>query len=449
MKVLFVTYEAAPLFKFGGLGDVAGSLPKALRKLGVDIRIGMPLYRILTKTDFLPGTNVPVIFAESPLFQKPGIIGNNKTPKNRVVAFVHFSEKLLDTVKKLDFCPDIIHINEWHGGLIPWLIKTKKDPFFQNTKTLVTIHNSLYQGIFLVKDIVENPTTRAIGKEIKDPANLFVNITEISLRYADWISTVSPTFADEILRGTFDFGLKKVILPKRNHFVGIINGLDTSVWNPALDVHIPLRYTLAGVEQAKEKNKYYLQKKMHLTVDSRIPLFSYTARLVWQKGLGILLASFSQLARLPLQLVVLGTGDRDVIDTMNSYSRKFPGKITIVDKYEEPLAHELFAASDFFLMPSIFEPCGLTQLMGMAYGVVPIVNPVGGLKDTVRDKITGLYMKKYTQNAFLTSIAEALNIWKNKDVFHRMRNHAMTQDFSWNKSAGKYFRLYEKMTENS
>lgn len=444
MKVLFVSFEVAPIYKFGGLGDVAGSLPKALQKLGIESRVYMPRYKAITPVSHLPESVVPLMYARNELFLRSGIIGNNKNPRNRVIAFTYFSYKVIDDIRRSGFIPDILHLNEWHAGLAPYLLKEKEsDPRLKRIKVIVTIHNSLYQGIFLIEDILSHPLTHEIGTYIQKPGEEFVNITEWSLRYADGVTTVSPHYAEEMRHGTFDFGLKKLLVGKKDRFKGILNGLDTDVWNSEIDKHIFKRFDIHTIQAGKTENKVHLQKELGLTVDPTVPVFSFIARFVWQKGVDVLLEAMSSLAKLPIQLVVLGSGDQEIVSTFVKTEKKHPQQIKVISSFNENLAHKLFAASDFFLMPSIFEPCGLTQLMAMRYGVIPIVSRVGGLVDTVDEGKSGFFLKNHTPKALVSAVALALAIWQQKKKLSKMQIYVMNQDFSWKKSAQTYHNFYK------
>ena len=250
---------------------------------------------------------------------------------------------------------------------------------------------------------------------------------------------------DEIKSKKFDFGLAKYLIPKGKHFEGILNGIDYSIWNSNNDPYIHFPYTKESVNQKKIKNKEWFQRDFGLPIDSTIPLFSFIARISWQKGVDLLISVLRQIQKLPLQCVVIGVGDKEIALTLNKIVKKNPKQLAFFNQYNEHEAHQAFASSDFFLMPSIFEPCGLTQMMGMAYGTIPLVTDVGGLHDTVIDNKTGFFIKEYTSQALLNTLYKSLKLWQNKEKLYTMRHNVMSMDFSWNKSAHAYLKIYKSL----
>jgi len=447
MRVLFVSYEVAPLYKFGGLGDIAFSLPKALENLGVDIRVGMPAYHEMSTPALLPGTNVPMLYARDHLFQKPGIIGIHKIPNHRAQAYAYFAQKILSEVKKVQFIPDIIHLNDWHTALIAFLLKMQPDPYFAKTRILLTIHNTRHQGKFPIKFLLENPQTRSTGLLLAKHGRKNVNYLRRGIIHADWITTVSTYFAREIIHSQFGFGMTAYIQAKANHFQGILNGIDYDQWNTSTAKHIHTTYSVASVKVGKEANKQWLQEKVHLPIVSEVPLYAMIARLSWQKGFRILTPVLEELLeKRALQVVVLGQGAGYIAESLKHLTERFPRKMVFLNTYSESYAQRIYAGSDFFLVPSVFEPCGLTQMIAMRYGTLPLTTAVGGLADTVTHGKTGFVFHGHNQRALKNMMLTSLDLfWNEKELLQKMRTQAMRKDFSSRKSARAYLKLYQKM----
>jgi len=449
LKVFWLSAEAAPLAKVGGLGDVAGSLPKALHKAGVDIRLALPYYgfiktpaKLLLKglkmsigkkamvfdvySTTLPGTKIPVYLIKHPLFRELEVYAKTGEFKH----FSLWSKASLTLITALDFIPDIIHCHDWQAALaIYFLPEFKRDypAIFSQTKVLYTIHNLANQGYDKKNNL--NPMIEGIKR-------------------ADYINTVSPTYAREILTKEYGAQLEKILLKRRQNLVGILNGIDTDLFNPKNDSNIKYNYSVKNLV-GKAKNKLALQAELGLMVDSRRPLLAFIARLSWQKGIELFTDSLfgNLITKYNAQFIFLGDGDNKYKKYLTKFARKYPQNVKVFFRLDLPLAQKLYAASDFFLMPSRFEPCGLAQMTAMRYGSLPIVRHVGGLKDTVNSSV-GYSFKNYTAVDLNKTIEKALKDFSCfPALIQKTRQNAMKKDFSWQFSARQYFKLYQKMVK--
>lgn len=438
MKVVHVAFEAAPIYKVGGLGDVVGSLPKILLKEGIDTVVVLPKYGWIDHPDRLPGSQVPVIYIESPWFAKLNIRHDKKIQAPK---FAAFALGTLEELKRQGIRPDIIHCHDWHTGLIPLLLKKQPDSYFEGTKTILTIHNIGYQGVF--------PCNYITGTGFEALVTCFgekrrVSYLKEGMETADFLTTVSPTHAREMRHDSF--GLRRSLRRRRGRFVGILNGIDYGVWNPRIDTRIYATYNRVSALTKKAENKTRLQKDLGLNVSPDIPLFGFVARLTSQKGLELLIPLLTEAPRKRIQVVILGSGDPKYENILKNLRKVIDRQWYAVEvKFDEELAHRIYAGSDFFLIPSIYEPCGLTQMIAMAYGSIPVVSAVGGLVDTVEDGKTGLVFREPTTAALATTIERASDLWEDKEAYSKMVNHAMRKDFSWKKSAREYARLYRRV----
>lgn len=450
MKVLFLSYEVAPVYKFGGLGDVAYALPKALSKLGIDVRVGMPAYAGITKIDFLPDTNVALIFAEDALYRAEGIVGVHKNPINRAQAFAYFAKDILQTVKKSGWVPDIIHLNDWHTGLVAWWLKVHPDDYFAHTKILFTAHNTRHNGSFPIFYLLSEPKTRDMGQLLQKNNRKTFSFLRRSIVFSDWVSTVSEHFCFEIKHHRFGFGVGKELRSRGERFVGILNGIDYDIWNAHSDPYIAQKFTSATVSEGKAANKLWLQKKVGLPTQAEIPLLSMVARLAWQKGFDITVPVLRKLllGKAKMQIVFLGEGDALIGKKVKQLADDFPQQVKFFNTYSEELAHQLYAGSDFFLVPSIYEPCGLTQMISMEYATIPISSAVGGLADTVVDGQSGFVFHGHNKLALERTIKRALEAWQDAQKIDGLRRHILEEDFSSRKSAQVYQQLYKRIRES-
>lgn len=468
MKVFFVASEALPYAKTGGLGDVTGSLPAALHVLGVDTFLILPFYRTImaknlpleqatTGTLTMGGRALPYtvlrhqqtyFIAQNEFFERDGLYNTREGdyPDNWL-RFAFFARAALETIIALGGA-DVIHVHDWQAALLPVYLRVLYPE--RREKTLLTIHNIAYQGIF----------SPEILPDIGLPSSVFtvhglefygkVNYLKAGIVWADEVNTVSPTYAREIQTDEYSFGLHGILATRREHLSGILNGIDCSYWDPSADGALPHMYgpsSLAG----KMQNKESLLQETGLPAEPNRPLFVMVSRLVAQKGVDLMLGTFDQMMSLPINLMVLGTGDTDIETALVAKAAAYPGRFVLSQKFDEGLAHRMYAGSDFFLMPSRFEPCGLSQMIALRYGSVPIVRRTGGLKDTVQDVHpktgtgNGISFDAATPSEFLDAVRRAVRLYADRDAFRRIQAVGMACDFSWQASAREYLALYHSM----
>ncbi len=475
LKVLFVSPEAAPFAKTGGLGDVVGALPKALRRRGIDVRVVMPLYagidwdalerlegtlqvpmwwgtaRAAVRLGRLPRSDVPVYFLEyHRYFDRPHLYGPpGEAYGDNLERFTLLSRGALELAKAIGFVPDVIHAHDWQTALVPVYVNTVEwaRPL-HGAATVYTIHNLAYQGVTDGNALF----VTGLGPEHYNPAEFehfgALNLTKAALRHATVLSTVSPTYAREIQAPEHGCGLDGVLRERRAELVGILNGIDVDDWNPATDPYIPENFSAADMA-GKDVCKTSLQHEAHLRADPRIPVFGAVGRLTAQKGFDVLAHCMHRLLSWDLQLVLLGTGDREAEHFFATLSARRPDKLKTWIGFDNGLAHRIEAGADFFVMPSRFEPCGLNQMYSLRYGTVPIVRATGGLADTVRGYSeetgdgTGFLFGDLTPDALANTIGWALSSHFDRPHHVRaMRRRGMAQDFSWDGPAEAYERLY-------
>lgn len=469
MRVLFVTSEVATLYKRGGLGDVSYSLPVALRKKRVGIAIAMPHYtKVQTKdvrcvgqlaVDFdgkrelvflfetlLPGTNIPVY-----LFRHP--ILNDYDGPETVSRFAFFckavTEFYLFSNEKLGGPYDIVHVNDWHTALTLLLlgegrkVDTKSRTIeASRLRTVLTIHNLLYQG--------KAPLSLAglLGvapSRFHEFQGQTVKLLREGMECADCVTTVSPTYAQETMQGEHGAWFKEVFARRRDRIVGILNGIDQDRWNPRTDSFLPVRFDERSVVRAKKNIKAHLQRVLRLPM-SNVPLFGFVGRLEWrQKGVDLIASAVKTLPKNSFQLALLGTGGEPQVARIERLTAKYPN-IAFVNTFDERLARRIYAGADIMLVPSKFEPCGLTQMIAMRYGTIPLVRRTGGLADTVTDKKTGFVFGPYTKTALAQKIEEAITLYNSAEgEWSKMQARVMRVDFSWKKQAGFYVKLYKNL----
>lgn len=465
-----VSSEVKPFSVSGGLGDVSSVLPQKIKKLGHDIRIITPLYKdiyeeykeelilcdvfdvefgfgeISTLIYSLVYGDVTHYFVRFDYFFNRDRLYGHKDDYSR---FAFFSKASLDVLKGLDFKPDIIHCNDWQTGLLPVYLdkKNKNDDFYKDIKILFTIHNLQYQGIFesRVLEQINIDESYLVTDKIEFFGN--INYLKAGIVYADYLSTVSERYSREIQREEYGFGLAGVMRDHRNKLTGIVNGIAYENNNPKTD-DISINYDKTCIEK-KHEGKKLLLKKLGLK-DRNVPLVVLISRLAYQKGIDLIPHNISELG---VQLVVLGTGEsryEEKVKTMQSHNRS---DVKAILDFDVKMANELYAYGDLFLMPSLFEPCGLGQLYAMRYGTVPIVRDTGGLHDTVKPfneeslEGTGIVFKDYLEDAVIWGIKEGVRLYNDKDKWKQLVINCMEQDFSWDESAKKYCILYEKLTK--
>jgi starch synthase len=479
MKILFASSEAHPLVKTGGLADVAGSLPRAIRNLRHDIRVIIPAYQSILQqpckftllahlslegvsepvrilSGKLPGSTVILYLVDSPgHFDRSGNPYTMKQgavwPDNaeRFTVFCRAIEALATDAAGLGWQPDIVHCNDWQTGLVPPLLRRQA----QSPATIFTIHNLAYQGLFDWK----------IFKKLLLPADFWsmeamefhnrFSFIKGGLVFADWVTTVSPTYAREIQTSAYGYGLEGLISHREDSLTGIVNGVDYAVWNPGRDLHIPVQFNARSLTH-KLENKRALQEHFSLPVDNNIPLFATISRLVEQKGIDLIIDIVPDLVKAGAQLIILGNGDSQLENAIRKAAAKYPQHISTHLGYDEALAHHIEAGADIFLMPSRFEPCGLNQIYSQRYGTVPVVRHTGGLADTVTDTTaatlddktaTGFSFQEATAAALWGAVERALSCYREPDTWLQIVRAGMKQDFSWKHSAQLYIELYEKV----
>lgn len=462
MKIAFCAAEAFPFVKRGGLGDVCGALPLALEKIGVDVSLFVPRYGCAREEGFkiekvrervahtIFGKNVKVYFIEDEhLFGRDEVYGDsNGDYEDNLERFQHYCAHVLEFLKQHKIKVDILHCHDWHAALIPVYLKERyaSDPFFAKTKSILTIHNIAHQGLFPGRDYPK----LGLRPQVFDNFEFYgkVNFLKAGIVCSDKVTTVSPQYAREILTKEFGCGLEGVLRSRGDKIVGILNGLDEELWNPLRDHHITKKFSLKDYDKAKPENKQALQKQLGLPEEAQAPLFSFVSRLWHQKGVDLLLDVIGKIRERGAQIVLMGVGDEQFQKKFVDLAKRYPQRIAVQIKFDEELAHRIYAGSDFFLMPSRFEPCGLSQLISLHYGTVPVVYKTGGLADTVRDfradpaTGNGLVFDRYTKEDFLKTILAAFEMFGDKGKMKQLRENALRSDFSWGHSAAEYKEFY-------
>ena len=443
LKVLFVSSEVVPFSKTGGLADVAGSLPVALHKAGADVRVITPKYKCVKVKGgkALLAGKVPVYFVRNDAYfmrdnlyaEKSGDYGDN------LERFAFFSRRILEMAREMRFKPDVIHCNDWQTALVPVYLKDifrPNDKFYKGIKTVLTVHNMGYQGIFPKEQFEKT----GLGWEYFTMHRLefydMLNILKGGLVFSDLITTVSPTYAREIQRKEFGYGLDPLLKERRGALYGILNGIDYSEW-PAKP---------AG----KRRDKALLQKEAGLEQKDGIPLIGVVSRLADQKGLDLIAQMINQMLDLDVQFILLGTGEEKYHRLFEDIQRRIPRKASINLRFDDALAKKIYAGCDMFLMPSRYEPCGLGQIISLRYGTIPVVRNTGGLADTIKEFDTktgegnGFVFERYDPWELFDAVKRAIGVYKQKKPWAQLVSNALKCDFSWDRSAGEYMALYRK-----
>ncbi len=487
MRILLVSAEVHPFARTGGLGDVAGSLPSALAALGHDVRVVMPKYARIddnahhllpilsdiqvtlagktftghVKRTSFPNTSIPVYFLHhAGFFGRPELFGEKGVdyPDNHL-RFAFFCKAVIWLLKGLDWVPDIIHCNDWQTALVPVYLRHEPDMLadetLQRTRVLYTIHNLAYQGLFTA----EQAADIGIGPELFHPAGLEfygkLNLMKGGILFADAVSTVSRRYADEIQTKEFGCGLEGVLVQVNaaGRLHGILNGIDTAVWNPAVDEMIPARFTPAR-PAGKAACKAALQEEVGLPADAKAPLLGIISRLDRQKGFDLIAAVLDDLIADGVQVILLGTGAPEYHELFTAAAARHPRQLAACLRFDNGLAHRIEAGADLFLMPSRFEPCGLNQLYSLKYGTIPVVRRTGGLADSITDATpetvkagtgTGFVFADYEAADFLAATRRALAAYADKPIWRKIMKNAMNRDFSWDASARVYDGLFRAM----
>jgi starch synthase len=500
LGILLAAPEVVGFAKTGGLADVAGALPAALARRGHACAVILPLYRscraaAIESTDLtfripigtrsvpgrlwrstLPDSAVPVWLVEQAeyferddpatgrsLYQFTLATGARRDYPDNFERFVFFSRAVLEALRLIDFWPDVLHANDWQTGLVPVYLReqydrlsdSRLDLYYARIRTLYTVHNLAYQGVFWHWDF---PLT-GLDWRLFNPSQLefygHLNLLKAGIVFADLVNTVSPTYAREIQTPYYGCGLQGALAERRDRLFGIVNGVDYRAWDPATDKHLPAHYSADALEPGKPQCKAALQQQQGLPTEPKTPLLGVVARLVEQKGLDLILEAAPDFLGWGTQLVVLGEGDPAYHKALKALAARFPDRVRLNLAFNEGLAHRIEAGADVFLMPSLYEPSGLNQLYSLRYGTPPVVRATGGLSDTVTDTTptsladgtaTGFRFAACSGLALRDTIARALDLYRHRPQdWRRVMVHGMCQDWSWDRSAAEYEKLYRKM----
>lgn len=485
LHIVFAASEAFPFAKTGGLGDVMGALPAALDRLGHKPVVFLPAYSCIHHGDrriedtglsftvpiggkqvsggllrgTLPGSQVPIYFIKhDEYFGRPGLYGEkNSAYVDNCERFTFYCRAVMEVVQLLELPVDVLHCNDWHTGLIPAYLKTEYNrlPRFENTVSLMTIHNMEHQGDFWHWDMLLTGLEWKYFNWRQMEAYGKLNLLKTGLVFADAVNAVSPRYAEEIQTPEFGWRLEGVLQHRASSLAGIINGVDYDIWSPQNDRHLIAQYDPTTVAAGKAENKAALQRQMGLEVVPNKPLAGFIGRMVEQKGIDLIIAVMEQWGdTADIQWVLLGSGDPRLEEKVKDLARRRPRNVAVHSGYDETLAHRIEASADMFLMPSRFEPCGLNQLYSLKYGTVPIVHAVGGLANTVihasRENVqagtaTGFSFIGPNAHRLSEALGEACDMYQNRrDVWSQLQQTGMSQDWSWQRSAHDYVALYRR-----
>lgn len=475
MKILFAAAEAGPFIKTGGLGDVIGALPKSLQKAGHDVRVVLPKYRDIHRNHFIDlehldvievpvgwrkqycgiqlllHEGIPVYFIDNEYyFGREGVYGHWDDGER----FAFLNRAILEILPIIDFVPDIIHSHDWHTAMIPLLLREhfRSQPTYRNIRTVFTIHNLLYQGIFpyeVLGDLFSLPHHYFTNDGVEYHGN--VSFIKAGLVYADHVTTVSPTYANEIRTPYYGYGLDGLLRSLGDRLSGIVNGIDDIAYNPSSDIEIPVQYRTSLSK--KRENKLLLQSELGLPVAPSIPLVAMVTRMVEPKGLDLVVRMMDEwLYYDDVQFIVLGTGDRAYEDWFKEAAYRHPNKLAVRIQFSEALSRRYYAGSDLFLMPSRFEPCGISQLLALRYGSIPVVRETGGLNDTVKsyNAYTGLgngfTFRNYNAHDLMHTLRRGISFYRQPKKWGQIVQNALEGDYSWSRSAREYEAIYERIT---
>jgi starch synthase len=482
MKVLLASSEVHPYSKTGGLADMVGALAKSLAKAGLEVGLVTPLYKgtldkfpdiqrfgygidlpvgrrrvqaEVLKREWKPGLTVYFVhqadfFHRAELYQEKGV----DYPDN-AERFVFFSESVAHLARYLPSRPELVHVHDWQAGLVPLMIRHQKERAGWGTapRTCVTLHNLAYQGVFHARsyDLLNLPKEYFHVDGVEYYGSM--SCLKAAITYADRITTVSPRYAREILTEAFGCGLDGVLRRRRHSIIGILNGVDYTEWRTDENPFLPQGFS-KGELQGKQADKLALQRELGLPPAPEIPLFANISRLVDQKGSDLLLGALEEMLATNMQFILLGTGSPTLERAFQDLSRRCPDKVAVRIGYDHPLSHRIEAGSDFFLMPSRFEPCGLNQMYSLRYGTIPIVRVTGGLDDSVIDlgedleQANGIKFYECSARALAKAIRKALVLYQEPDLLRHYRLNAMSADFSWERTALEYIKVYRRTLEN-
>lgn len=479
INVLFLASEADPLIKVGGLGDVAGSLPLALRKIqpvklggsSVDVRLVIPFHSKITRkfdnfqlisTFYVPHPSgdiparaflttidgLPIYLIEGEtLLADPNVYSSNPLKDTR--KFIFFSLAALELVKQIGWSVDILHANDWHTALSVFDLKIRRpqDPFFQKTKSILSMHNMPYMGADSSAVMQEFGLAFCECPNMPDWARAIP--LPIGMYSADQLLTVSPTYAQEILTPEYGCGLQDFLKTRQDSIAGILNGIDENVWDPANDAAVPHKFNTENLEERVE-NKRALQREFSLETDDDLPLIVLVSRMDQQKGIDIAIEGLRQVSDLNFQAILLGTGDPIIEAACRSLEVEFPERIRSLIRFDTNLSRRIYAGGDILLIPSRYEPCGLTQMIGMHYGCLPLARATGGLQDTIIDEKdnpnnNGFLFGPATPLAFEKTLRRSIATFQDKTKWLKMQQNGMQADFSWDKSALEYAKTYLRL----
>ncbi len=477
MKICFATSECVPFVKTGGLADVSGALPAALVAAGNEVKVFLPLYEAIRVLDHdlifahefhntpvrVGGKTVTInvwykraesgveyYFIDCPqYYHRPQVYTNDADEGER---FILLQDAAFLIMQRFNWAPDVIHCNDWQTALMPVFLREKYqwDRLFQRTASVLSIHNVGYQGRFS-KDLLASAGLSPAKYHLGGAYEFYDSFSFLKsgLMYADMITTVSPTYAQEIQTAEFGAGMETVLRGRAPDLAGILNGIDTQEWSPRTD-----RFTAHHYDEndlaAKLKNKQALLAHAHLPFDENVPVFGMITRLTEQKGLELVASAFDVIMQWPIQFLILGSGAQKYEDFLRWAAQSYPGKVAVYTGFNNELAHWITAGCDMFIMPSRYEPCGLNQMYCLNYGTVPIVRRTGGLADTVQDYYefhgegNGFSFYDFTAHALWTSMQRALNLFPQTEVWQKIMRRGMRADFSWNHSARQYLEVYQR-----
>lgn len=475
MKLLFAAAECAPFFKTGGLGDVIGTLPKMLAKENRETIVVLPYFTKMPDTYKNQLENV--LHFEINVGWRKQYCGVKRLTINEVTyyfidslyyfdreelygyyddgeRFAYFQMAVIELMEKIDFIPDILHVNDYHTAMIPFLLKEKYHwiKAYHNIRTVLTIHNIQFQGQYASEIL---PDLFGMGTERYDDGTLrlgdALNFMKAGIMYADRVTTVSPSYAQEIQTPEFGCGLEAILRMEAGKLSGILNGIDYEINDPETDPALDVHYSVEDLT-GKQQNKATMQKLMGLDEDRTVPLIAVVSRLTYQKGFHLLLDEFENLLQMNVQFILLGTGDPDFERGFTEIAQRYPTKSKVIIDFDVKLAQQMYASADIFLMPSAFEPCGLSQMIAMRYGTIPVVHEIGGLKDTVvpynpvEGKGTGFGFQEFSSFRLIECIKKAIELYDfSPETWQKLIQAAMTRDFSWTNSCRKYLEMYQQL----
>jgi starch synthase len=464
VNVLFLASEADPFIKVGGLGDVGGSLPSALMKLNhkaLDVRLAIPFHPAIRLENFdiqreiaftIPrgSDDVPVqvfridhnglkvyLISGEPISSSPSVY--DPDPIRDGEKYVFFSVAALELARKLNWRPDIVHANDWHTASAIYAVKQQRDPFWEETKTILSVHNLGYMGQGAQDALwayglppVEDWALPRWAQHLPMPLGLWA---------ADVIAAVSPSYAQEIQTPEYGYGLENFLSGHRQRVIGIINGIDNSIWDPSADESLAQRFAITALDQ-RPANKADLQSRLGLAVDPNIPLLAMITRMDQQKGVDLAIDALRCASDLSWQAIILGTGNPDLENAARRLEVDFPDRVRAVLRFDAKLSRQLYGGADILLMPSRYEPCGLAQMIAMRYGCVPLARATGGLRDTIADGRTGFLFTESSPTVMCAAMRRALPLLADHDRWRSIQQAAMSEDFSWDRSAQSYQQLY-------